>query len=214
MATITRKQQASRAERRAAIEASLLAATGRLMAAGESFTEVSVERLAVEAGISRPTFYVYFEDKGDLLRRLGEKIFAELADPARSWWEVADRYDRDKVFAAMSGMVAAHRRHRVLIAAIVEMAAYDEGVGTRYRQLFDIGIENLAAVIKRGVDAGTVRAVHPRETASALTWLTERYIYQSFSTPRPPDEDDIARTLTDIICATLYDVPQETPGTD
>ena len=33
-------------------------------------TELSVDRLSSEAGISRASFYIYFEDKGHLLRRL------------------------------------------------------------------------------------------------------------------------------------------------
>ncbi|HEY5854151.1 MAG TPA: helix-turn-helix domain-containing protein, partial [Aldersonia sp.] len=75
MASVTRRQHTTRAQRRAAIEQAMLAATERLMESGTSFTELSVDRLASEAGISRPTFYVYFEDKGDVLRRLAERIF-------------------------------------------------------------------------------------------------------------------------------------------
>jgi len=68
--SVTRKPQAKRQERREEIERQLLDATERLMAAGASFTELSVDRLATEAGISRASFYIYFEDKGYLLRRL------------------------------------------------------------------------------------------------------------------------------------------------
>jgi AcrR family transcriptional regulator len=59
MASVTRKPQANRQERREQIERLLLDATERLMADGASFTELSVDRLATEAGISRASFYVY-----------------------------------------------------------------------------------------------------------------------------------------------------------
>ena len=52
------------------MERRLLDATERLMRDGASFTELSVDRLSTEAGISRASFYIYFEDKGQLLRRL------------------------------------------------------------------------------------------------------------------------------------------------
>ena len=80
MPSVTRKPQAKRQERREEIERQLLDATERLMAAGASFTELSVDRLATEAGISRASFYIYFEDKGHLLRRLTGQVFADLAD--------------------------------------------------------------------------------------------------------------------------------------
>ena len=64
MPSVTRKPQAKRQERREQIERRLLDATERLMADGASFTELSVDRLATEAGISRASFYIYFEDKG------------------------------------------------------------------------------------------------------------------------------------------------------
>lgn len=86
MASVTRKPQANRQERRGQIERLLLDATERLMADGASFTELSVDRLATEAGISRASFYVYFEDKGDLLRRLASQVFEDLADAAERWW--------------------------------------------------------------------------------------------------------------------------------
>lgn len=86
MASVTRKPQANRQERREQIERLLLDATERLMADGASFTELSVDRLATEAGISRASFYVYFEDKGDLLRRLTGQVFDDLAAAAERWW--------------------------------------------------------------------------------------------------------------------------------
>ena len=89
MPSVTRKPQANRQERRELIERRLLAATDRLMGGGASFTELSVDRLATEAGISRASFYVYFEDKGHLLRRLTGQVFDDLADGARRWWDVA-----------------------------------------------------------------------------------------------------------------------------
>ena len=70
MPSVTRKPQAKRQERREQIERRLLDATERLMRDGASFTELSVDRLSTEAAMSRASFYIYFEDKGHLLRRL------------------------------------------------------------------------------------------------------------------------------------------------
>ena len=88
MPSITRKPQANRQERRDQIERRLLDATERLMNDGASFTELSVDRLATEAGISRASFYIYFEDKGYLLRRLATQVFDDLIRAAQLWWSV------------------------------------------------------------------------------------------------------------------------------
>src|SRR5882724_12410734 len=88
MPSVTRKTQASRAERRDLIKARLLAAVESLLAEGESFTELSVERLVSLAGVSRSTFYVYFEDKGELIRAWLTEIISELDVAAQEWWSL------------------------------------------------------------------------------------------------------------------------------
>ena len=42
-------------------------------------SELTIERLCSQAAVSRSTFYVYFEDKGDLLRAWFSDITVELA---------------------------------------------------------------------------------------------------------------------------------------
>src|ERR1700759_547084 len=106
MPSATRKPQPTRQERREQMERRLLDATERLMSDGASFTELSVDRLGTEAGISRASFYIYFEDKGHLLRRLAGQVFDDLAAAAERWWSVAERRDPSDVLAAMSGIVA------------------------------------------------------------------------------------------------------------
>src|ERR1700727_1149716 len=110
MPSVTRSPQAkrehARQQRREQMERQLLDATERLMRDGASFTELSVARLSTEAGISRASFYIYFEDKGHLLRRLAGQVFADLADGARRWWSVAGRHDPDDVRSAMSSIIA------------------------------------------------------------------------------------------------------------
>lgn len=87
MPSVTRTPPGRRSPGREQLERRLLDATERLMRDGASFTELSVDRLAGAAGISRASFYIYFEDKGHLLRRLASRVFGELTDSARRWLE-------------------------------------------------------------------------------------------------------------------------------
>jgi TetR/AcrR family transcriptional regulator, ethionamide resistance regulator len=205
MASVTRKPQANREERRGQIERQLLDATDRLMVGGTSFTELSVDRLATEAGISRASFYIYFEDKGHLLRRLATQVFADLADAAQLWWAVADRRDPADVHAAMAGIIASYRRHQPVLIALNEMSGYDPLVGETYRELL-VGIATrLTRVIEAGQAAGTIRTQLPPEaTASTLTWMVERTCHQNLPSQPSSYDAELARTLTEIIWGALY----------
>ncbi len=128
MPSVTRKNQSSRAKRRDETRQRLLEVVERLLGEGESFTEISVERLVQAAGISRSTFYVYFEDKGDLLRAWYCEIIAELAESTAGWWELDGSATRDDLRAVLDRVVRTYRPHTTLMAATYDAAAYDASV--------------------------------------------------------------------------------------
>ncbi|MDT5339022.1 MAG: TetR/AcrR family transcriptional regulator, ethionamide resistance regulator [Mycobacterium sp.] len=175
------------------------------MADGASFTELSVDRLATEAGISRASFYIYFEDKGDLLRRLAGQVFEDLAGAAERWWGVSRRRDPADVLACMTGIVAGYRRHQPLLVALNEMAAYDPQVGGAYRDILNAIAARMAVVIREGQNDGSIRRELSAETAaSTLTWMTERTCQQNLP-GRPESYDpELAATLTQLVWGALY----------
>ncbi|MBV8860381.1 MAG: TetR/AcrR family transcriptional regulator, partial [Mycobacterium sp.] len=192
-------------ERREQIERRLLDATERLMRDGASFTELSVDRLSAEAGISRASFYIYFEDKGDLLRRLAGQVFGDLADGAERWWSVAWRHDPNDVRAAMAAIVASYRRHQPLLVALNEMAAYDSLVAATYGELLTGISGRLTQVIEDGQADGSIRAGLPAATtASVLTWMVERACQQNLPAQPPAYDAELATTLTEIVWGALY----------
>ncbi|CDO05913.1 TetR/AcrR family transcriptional regulator [Mycolicibacterium cosmeticum] len=210
MPSVTRKPQAKRQERRQQIERDLLDATDRLMADGASFTELSVDRLATEAGISRASFYIYFEDKGHLLRRLATQVFGELAEAAGRWWQVADRRDPSDVHAAMSGIIASYRRHQPVLVALNEMAGYDAAVRDTYGELLAGITDQVARVITEGQADGSIRRALPvAATASSLTWMVERSCHQNLPSQPPTYDAALATALTEIVWGALYLDPTE-----
>ncbi|BDB41597.1 MULTISPECIES: TetR/AcrR family transcriptional regulator [Mycobacterium] len=209
MPTVTRKspgnREQGRRQRQEQMEARLLEATERLMRDGTSFTELSVDRLATEAGISRASFYIYFEDKGHLLRRLAGQVFHDLASNGRRWWDVASRRNPDDVRAAISGIIASYRRHQPVLIALNEVSGYDPTTAHAYRELLGAVIEQVTQVIEEGQADGSIRSTLPAvTTASALTWMVERACQQNL--PAQPREYDIelAATLVEIIWGALY----------
>lgn len=205
MPSVTRKPQAKRQERRQQIERDLLDATDRLMADGTSFTELSVDRLATEAGISRASFYIYFEDKGHLLRRLATQVFSDLADAAGRWWQVSARRDPDDVRAAMAGIIASYRRHQPVLVALNEMAGYDAAVRNTYGELLAGISDQVARVITEGQADGSIRRTLPvAATASSLTWMVERSCHQNLPSHPVSFDAELATALTEIVWGALY----------
>jgi len=76
MPSVTRRSRGHR-ERREEIDERVLDTTADLLSDGEGFTQLSVERIAAAADVSRSTFYVHFSDKTDLLIRLAERAMGD-----------------------------------------------------------------------------------------------------------------------------------------
>lgn len=186
------------------MERRLLEAVEELLGAGVSFTELSVERLASTAGISRSTFYAHFQDKGQLVLRLVRTVLAELSEVSSRWWSVSDRAVRSDLLEALTAIVAVYRRHAAIFTAAVETATYDAEVAAELRTRMQTVADATRSAIERGQAAGVMRAVDPAVTAAVLTGMVERAGYQLVRGADPAGDHAIALVLTDIIWTTLY----------
>jgi AcrR family transcriptional regulator len=205
MPSITRKSQSSRSQRRAEIRDRLRAAVERLMAHDESYTELSVERLVREAGISRATFYVYFEDKGDLLRALAEDFIERIIVAASYWWELPADAGKPELRAAMRAIFDAYLPHKVVMSAVVEVASYDAALSELFGNLLQRTMAQVAVHIEDGQKQGFVHQdLDPERTAAWLTWMAERGLYELVASARNAEGERLLTAITDITWNTLY----------
>jgi AcrR family transcriptional regulator len=201
----SRSPRRSRADRRAEIRDRLLGAVEQLMGEGESYTVLSVERIVREAGISRATFYVYFEDKGDLLRALAEDFIDRILVAAADWWTLPADADKSQLRAVMRAIFDAYIPHKVVMAGVVEVASYDSGLQQRFGALLERTISEVARHIERGQLGGYVTpGIDPRRTAAWLTWMAERGLYQLVAPAPEPAVERLLDAITDITWNTLY----------
>ena len=205
MPSVTRRSQSSRAQRREEIRDRLLTVVERLLSEGESYTELSVERLVTEAQLSRSTFYVYFEDKGDLLRAWFSEIEAEVESAARDWWALGRRSTRDELHAALGQVVAVYRPHTTLMAAMYDAAAYDQAVRELVEAMMDWNTAGLRKHIKTGQREGFIDPSLPaKETAAWLTWMAERGLHQLVRQAGDAELERLVDAYTGIVWNTLY----------
>ncbi len=205
MPSVTRKTQSARAKRRDETRARLLEVVERLLGEGENFTEISVERLVSEAGISRSTFYVYFEDKGDLLSAWFSEIIEELAASAAGWWELDASATRDDLRAVLDRVVRTYRPHTALMAATYDAAAYDASVRELVDSMMSTNVATLRKHIRTGQKDGFIDPGLPGpQTAQWLTWMAERGLHQLVRQASDNELDGLIDAYTGIVWNTLY----------
>lgn len=176
MASTVRSSGAPTA-RRQAVEAALLEATESLLDEGQPFADLSVEKIATRAGISRTAFYFYFADKRELLERLTSDVNAMILEQASLWWEHGGE-PAQRVREALENSLAIYREHVVLLRAVDEVASYDEEVAEHRRRLIEQVAKGTERHIHEENDAGRAACAHPAQTALALTWMTDSAFLQ------------------------------------
>ncbi len=210
MPSLTRVATSRRSQsdqRRKEFEAQVLLALERLMADGTPYTELAVQRIASESNVARSTFYRHFPDKSQLLIRMADLASQDLFDGADYWWRT-DHTDVGHTIAGMRRMIAGFRRHRLVLVALTEVAAYDRDVGrywrARVQRFQDVICERLVAEQRRGrVD----RHCDVTATAIVLTSMVERSIATTLGEEPSIDDDQLARALGRAIWLIVYGDP-------
>lgn len=185
--------------RRAAVQARVMEATEQLLREGQAFADLHVEAIAARAGISRTTFYDYFDDKRQLLLSLGATLVDE-ALAARAEWSPGDDHDTAK--AELRGIIRALvRMYRHPVAqAIIQATFYDDAVRTAWRAEQDRHIAIAVRVLQGEADAGRLQphgsTVEAR--ARALHWSVHGTALHEVALRQNVPEDDIVDALVDV----------------
>jgi AcrR family transcriptional regulator len=187
--------------RRLAAPARLIEGTERLLEAGTPYIGLSVEQLCSEAGVARSTFYVHFRDKGELVTRVAERMLEQLTAAAEAWW--VPEADRGELLAATRRLVGVYSRHRAVLAALAETAAYDAELRAVQEALVDRHARPRAELIEDGKRDGSVRALHTRETVVALVGMVQASC-ERLAGDDPAELDRLAEAITAIAWHALY----------
>lgn len=186
-------------------ERAILATCERLL--GEKpLREIGVDELAAGAGISRSSFYFYFESKHGVLHALVERLANEIYSEAAGWLDREGGSPEVTVSRSIGAAAQQWREHGPVLRAAVqtwgsvpELRAFWEDIVRRF-------VEQSAARIGEERASGAAPpGPEPEALAKALIWMNERCFYtNSLGTEPSLSDEELVPTLTAIWLRSIF----------
>jgi len=189
-----------------AAEREIVEAAGTLLRE-KPFRELTVDDLMRRTGLSRPSFYVYFRDRHDLVLKLVEHIEDELFAVSERWYGGGGDGPA-LIREAIDGVVGVFAEHGPVLRALADAAAVDPRVEATYAELMQRFVDATARHIDREISAGRILPLDPAATATALTWMMERYLQLRLGRTPDAPRAPISDALTTIWSRVLYGTTQ------
>jgi AcrR family transcriptional regulator len=170
----SRRPALSRGDER---ELALLDVADRLLSDG-SFESATLEQIAVSAGISRPTFYFYFDSKQALLVGVVERALDELTDQVVEALRPSSDDPAQAIRAIWRGVADLWFEHRGPLMAAAELAASAPSVFERIRLAIESPKHEMAVLLHGIGGSRLTRTMHSSERlAERIGWMGERNFY-------------------------------------
>jgi TetR/AcrR family transcriptional regulator, ethionamide resistance regulator len=169
------------------------------------FRELTVDEVMKCTELSRPSFYVYFRDRHELVLRVVEHLGSELFTMSERWF--AGEGDGAQLARdAVDGIVAVYAEHGPVLRALSDAAVHDRDVEEAYGSLVQSFVDVTSRHIHAEIAAGRVLPVDAEQTAKALVWMMERYLTLSLGREPTTPPEVVTDTLATIVGRVLYGV--------
>lgn len=157
-------------KRRAAVDAAMrdeVYRTSVKILTEEGFAALTLDRIATEIGVSRPTLYNYFPDRAGVVIFIENRLFAPLetlldeiaAGPAPA---------REKLAALCTAVIDGVYQERALVLAVFHKEMLEGAVKQAKAAKRERAIALVAAIIDQGVRSGELRVVPVRAAAEVV----------------------------------------------
>jgi len=204
-----RRQQGRRAAAPGSdLREAILAATAGLLA-DHHFGDLAVGDILTTAGVSRGSFYFYFDSKHAVLAELVRRAVAQGHAAAAPWLAGP----ADPAAALRAGITAGAELWQArapVLRAIVENWRTDPRLTALWLEQMQTFTD--ATIAQITADPSALQALSGQDipaVAAALTWLGERLYYLAAeSTPPFDSQDTLITTLLHIWTTALYCQPQ------
>jgi AcrR family transcriptional regulator len=186
------------------VAAAILDAAERLL--GErGLGELTVADVLVEAGVSRGSFYFYFESKEAVVAALLERIVDEVHAASLPWFERGDTPPEVALRQACEGSLALWRRHAPVLRSTVELWQAVPEIRDLWGEVLDRFTTAAAAQIEKDRDAGVAPPGPPAAAlAGALIAMNERCFYFAIVGTGEATDPQLVDALTWIWLSAVY----------
>ncbi|MFC4127458.1 TetR/AcrR family transcriptional regulator [Nocardia rhizosphaerae] len=176
------------------VERSLIGALSQLLGDGIPFSDITIEQLAGRAGISRPMFYYYFEDKVALLAHAFEAA-VPLALYAR---QQVDTWTSGEltVSTALEATAELVERDRDLFAAAIQVSSRDDAISALLHRTCDTVRLMLTEHLRSAQTSQTAVSAQAESIAFGLTILVRAMVRQLVAEPDVGSSCDIVEATT------------------
>lgn len=142
------------------------------------YSNLTVDAVIKEAGVSRATFYFYFQNKKHLLVHLAASVMDELYDLAGLHYPEEGEFNR--IVLANIGYLDVWRRETVVLGEFFALSLVDPEVAENYRAYRDKFELRIMGRIERLLSLGRIPDANPRVLASTLSSMVEFSAFRHF----------------------------------
>ncbi len=203
----TGRRARARVRRGREVDSSILDAAEKLLAE-QPLGELTVADMIEAAGVSRGSFYFYFESKEAVVAGLLERIVEEVHAAALPWFERGDTDPERALREAVAGSLSMWRRHAAVMRSTVESWQSDPDIRALWTGVLERFTRAAAAQITSDREAGVAPSGPPPEAlGGALIAMNERCFYLAILGGLPGSDEELVDVLTAIWLASVYGAP-------
>ena len=165
---------------------------------------MTIDDIMSRTGLSRPSFYEYFRDRNQLVIKLTERLGARNLAIGETW--LRGQNSIEDLRSVMLSLAELYVTEGHLLRALADAATSDREVEASYRKMLDWMVDGIAQKIRTEIERGaiTITDLEPREIATALLLMNERYLIEKLGSRPPADPKTVAETLLAIWTRVLY----------
>jgi AcrR family transcriptional regulator len=174
-------------------------ATEALLREGHTYADLSVEAIAGRAGISRTTFYDYFEDKRGLLLAMAAALIDDALQEADEWRPGGDHEQTKRELRRIIRALVRMYRHPVAIA-LIEATFYDDAIRAAWDQEQQRHIERALRLLTAEKDDGRFQPHGStlEARARALHWSIHGTALHEVALKQEINENELIDALVDV----------------
>ncbi|MBY4213629.1 TetR/AcrR family transcriptional regulator [Rhodococcus fascians] len=168
---------------------------------------VSIDDLAKRAGLSRSSFYFYYESKWQVLSALLSRVTSEVYSASQLIFERPTGMSPDAAIEhAISEVIQVWEQHGHVLREVGDAAAAEAELQAQWDTILGRFIDAAAAGIERDRASGVALDGPPaRSLAAALMWMGERNLaLMSSRSENAIPMEDMVETVTTIWLRTVY----------